>query len=99
MSKSKRHIHKYHRVQLSFAKVWACALPDCYHYLPQHMEELVQGKNSFCWGCNDKIVLTPLNMTDDKPMCVDCKRKMYSEDTLDVDVVDVEDILRVKGID
>lgn len=71
-NRSKRHIHKYHRIELSYGKVWACALPDCNHHMPQYMDSMVPGKNSLCWNCNEKMVLNPLNMKNDKPLCSDC---------------------------
>lgn len=71
-SKSKRHTHKYYRVQLGSDKVWACALPDCNHHMPTHMTPLVLGKSSLCWKCGEALVLDPINMKMDKPICDDC---------------------------
>lgn len=72
-TKSKRHIHKYHQVQLGPGnKVWACALPDCQHHMPPHYSKLVEGKMSYCWGCDELIILNPVNMKMDKPLCESC---------------------------
>ncbi len=71
--KAKRHVHKYRKVSTGFGLVWACALPDCSHYMPQVMTELISGKFSICWGCRETFVLTPENMKDDFPRCDDCK--------------------------
>lgn len=74
MALVKRHRrHKYYKVEVAQNKVWACALPDCTHYLPKHMEKLANGKDSFCWGCNEHITLNPANMNDDHPQCENCK--------------------------
>lgn len=71
-NRAKRHAHKYHHVDTSFGRVWACALPDCNHYMPQHMKELMLGKNSLCWSCGEKFLLTPINMRNDQPVCSNC---------------------------
>jgi len=72
-TKAKRHTHKYHHVDLDFGKVWACALPNCNHYMPLHMNNLVPGKNSICWGCGESFILDSINMKNDKPVCNECK--------------------------
>lgn len=72
-SKAKRHIHKYYRAELSFGDVWACALPDCTHYMPQHMEGLMNGKYSVCWECNERMVMHPGNLNMSRPVCDTCK--------------------------
>lgn len=109
-TKSKRHVHKYHKILFSFAKVWACALPDCLHYMPQHMEKMAEGKATLCWGCNEQMILTPINMTDDKPLCITCKRKEVellqsrqqnqdiNEDTEVTNDEGIGDFLREKGL-
>jgi hypothetical protein len=71
-TKAKRHVHKYHKVSLSYADVWACALPDCNHYMPKHMEATLPGKYSFCWQCGEKFLLSPETMNLDKPKCLTC---------------------------
>lgn len=70
---AKKHIHKYHKVNIGYTKVWACALPNCSHHMPHNMEDLVIGKSSFCWECNNPIVLDEINMQVDKPICRVCK--------------------------
>ena len=104
MAKSKRHTHKYHKVLMGYISVWTCALPNCLHYMPKHMEQMVLGKATYCWGCDTEMILTPQNMSDDKPLCVDCKKRQSNliqsiqEDTLDVDTTTIEEILREKGL-
>lgn len=72
MAKSKKHIHKYHRISLTYAKVWACALPTCYHFMPKHLETNVPGKTSICWNCGEEFILDETNMKNDKPICANC---------------------------
>jgi hypothetical protein len=81
-NKAKRHVHKYHRVDIGGAKLWACALGDCNHYMPAHMGSLVPGKNSICWKCNEQMVLNIMNMKDDKPKCDDCSGLNYLSDVI-----------------
>ena len=71
-TKAIRHVHKYMRINMSSHKIWACALPECNHYMPIHLEELVPGKASICWECGDKMILDLDNMKSDKPKCAEC---------------------------
>jgi hypothetical protein len=74
MAVAKRHRHKYHRIDIGMGTpVWKCALPDCSHYMPKHMEGLLNGKNSTCWECGADINLNPSNMEEDKPKCDNCR--------------------------
>ncbi len=87
MANKSKHTHKYHRVG-KFNSLWACALPDCNHYMPKHLEELLPGKASVCWECGDAFILTTNNMKADKPLCDECNPVM----------VGVTDFLKEKGI-
>ena len=70
----KRHKrHKYYKVDVAQHKVWACGLPDCTHYMPKHMENLINGKDSYCWECDAHITLNPSNMSENKPRCENCR--------------------------
>lgn len=75
---------------MQFTKIWACGSPDCNHHMPQHLEELVNGKASICWQCDEKFVLTGINMKQDKPICSDCALGLndipvtVSEETVEV---------------
>jgi hypothetical protein len=71
-TKAKRHTHKYYKVSIAGQNVWACALPDCNHYMPKHMDSLVPGKASICWSCSGPMILDPLNMENNNPICDDC---------------------------
>lgn len=68
---TKKHTHKYYRMLLNEVKVWACAL-GCNHYMPKHMESLVNGKKSICWECGEEFILTPVLMSVDYPTCEVC---------------------------
>lgn len=70
--KAKRHTHKYHLVTTGMGKLWACALPDCNHYMPPYMQELLEGKGTICWKCNEMTTLNPVNMKTNKPLCTEC---------------------------
>jgi hypothetical protein len=73
MAKAKRHIHKYHKINFSYATVWGCALPDCNHYMPKHMEAMVEGKKSYCWHCGEEMILDIDAMKESKPRCIPCR--------------------------
>lgn len=70
----KKHTHKYRRVtqQPSGRIIWKCELPDCSHYTTP---ELVAGKKSICWTCEQEFVLTKALMSQRaKPTCLNCRR-------------------------
>lgn len=68
----KKHIHKYHKVSMNGVKVWACALGNCTHYMPKHMENMVSGKTAICWQCESEFTLDSRNMQEDMPRCYGC---------------------------
>jgi len=70
---SKQHTHKYHLVDIGYAKVWKCGLADCPHFMPHNMTPLVIGRKSYCWECDKEIVMDNTNMLDAKPVCYECK--------------------------
>jgi DNA-directed RNA polymerase subunit RPC12/RpoP len=72
---SKNHIHKYHHIDITYAKVWACALGDCTHYMPAHLNSLMTGKKSHCWECNKEFFLDEENMKNPEPVCMACANK------------------------
>jgi len=78
-TKSKRHIHKYYKSGAGTSlTIWACALPDCTHFMPQHYTHLLRGKYSKCWGttsdkpCEELVTLDERNMRLEKPLCEEC---------------------------
>lgn len=71
-NRTKRHIHQYHKVVIYGNKVWACALSDCTHYMPKHLEDLVMGKNTICWDCERPFPIDAIAAKLDKPLCYDC---------------------------
>jgi hypothetical protein len=68
----KKHTHKYHKVDAAGTTVWACALPECTHYMPDHLKHLVPGKNSLCWNCGESFPLDDRAIKLDKPVCINC---------------------------
>ena len=77
--KNKRHTHKYHRINIAGDMLWACALPDCYHYMPRHMNNMVIGKKSICWSCNNDLVMDTRSMQSNMPQCLDCETGTTAE--------------------
>jgi Zn finger protein HypA/HybF involved in hydrogenase expression len=71
----KKHVHKYHKVDIAYDRLWACALPTCTHYMPKHLETMLPGKGSICWKCDEPFILDAVNMQDDKPVCPDCSNR------------------------
>lgn len=72
MGKKKCIGHKYHRVDFIGQKIFACALPDCSHYMPKHMEPMIVGKRSLCWQCDKPFVIGYEHLEQDKPICANC---------------------------
>lgn len=77
-----KHIHKYMRTQLKYVSIWRCA--TCYHFMPQHMTDLVAGRDSVCWGCGNVFKLDEYNMRDEFPTCISCSRSgnIITDDSL-----------------
>jgi hypothetical protein len=71
--KDRHEVHKYHRVDLKFTKVWACALPKCRHHMPEYLTPMLLGKASICWNCDAEFILDDENMKDSRPCCMSCK--------------------------
>jgi hypothetical protein len=69
---SKAHIHKYHYINIKYTSVWACALGDCTHFMPAHLETMMLGKKSLCWACNGEFYLDEDNMKNSEPICYEC---------------------------
>lgn len=67
-----KHTHKYYRATLAIGEVWACALPDCNHHMPEHYAGLMNGKRSICWNCNQPFILNPNSLTQKTPVCDAC---------------------------
>lgn len=72
-TKSKRHTHKYHLVNMGATSVWACALPNCNHYMPDHMSRMVPGKMSLCYSCDEPFILDSEAMKATRPTCMECR--------------------------
>lgn len=80
--KAKRHTHKYRLVPMNASKkVWACALPDCNHYMPPNMERMIEGKASVCWDCGNETIMSVERMkfaiaeNDGLMLCEQCINK------------------------
>lgn len=75
MARAKCNPHKYHRVNLEYATVMACAAPNCSHHMPKYMEQTLLGKLSICWECNEKFILDERALKMNKPICLMCDLK------------------------
>lgn len=71
-TKAKRHTHKYYQAEVSAGRLWACALPDCGHWMPAHYANLVLGKASLCWKCGERLIIGSEHMKMTKPLCDAC---------------------------
>ncbi len=72
-----RHIHMYHYINIGYGMVWACALPDCTHFMPLAYKGIrtdprVIGKKSICWECRDTFHITEDTLSEDKVRCIEC---------------------------
>lgn len=71
-TKAKRHVHKYHIIPLNSYFVYACALRDCNHYMPKHLEHMIPGKATICWSCGKETTIDKNNSDMKEPMCLKC---------------------------
>ena len=95
---SKNHVHKYHWRKLgSSSRVLACALPDCSHYQPAHLEAMNEGKKSICNQCAEEFVLTSDALKEDKPRCEDCRFEIVRAEEAPALSPAMQEYLREKG--
>jgi len=70
----KKHPHRYEHVETPIGFVWRCSLPECAHYMPQHMESfLMPGRRVMCNECSNTFILTPVKMQSIQPICDACE--------------------------
>ena len=93
---SKKHVHKYMRQQLKFVRIWRCATPDCNHWMPPHMEDIIIGRSSICWGCGEKFTLDEAALEDDMPMCFTCRQPAAIVETPFGDISIIDQFLKEK---
>lgn len=89
---SKKHVHKYHKTYPNTRRnepIWACALPDCTHFMPHNVSQHVPGKVSICWSCGNEFILDEDNMKVDQPVCFNCSG---------VDFEGLDKLFREKGL-
>jgi hypothetical protein len=89
-TKAKRHVHKYYRARPNKYSdfLWACAIPDCTHHMPKHMEHLLHGKATICWGCGEQMILDERAYKMDKPICMDCDPNVVPVETMDPELIE-----------
>ena len=73
MSTSRKHPHKYERIDTNMGKIWRCAFSDCTHYMPKHMEWNLTGRIASCNECESEYVLTYEKMKSNQPICDECE--------------------------
>ena len=95
MKKSRNHYHKYERVLWpNGSPFYKCMIPGCAHYLSSPV--LVIGRESLCWGCEQRLVEITRDMVNRNirhPMCEKCKEER-KEQKLALQSVPVEEILK-----
>ncbi len=73
---ARKHNHKYYfGLEIAGTKIWACALPECNHYMPKHMENMVNGKKAICWKCGETAIVNFTLMKEypqGKVLCDEC---------------------------
>lgn len=81
-----RHVHKYILKDVGINKehlVYACALPDCTHYLQLSM---ALGKSTICWKCLKECKLDAFTVSRRrvKPRCPPCRGDKPEEVKIEV---------------
>lgn len=98
----KNHTHKYQLRATGSQSVWACALPDCNHYMPPHLSSLVEGRTSICWQCEEKFILDEESMKESRPRCFTCRDGQFIESLSPIIndvIVESNDIDKKKAIE
>lgn len=90
MAKSSCSVHKYIKRPFGANEVWACANPRCNHYMPPHLEAMVEGKTSLCNTCGNPFVLNIDSLKESKPRCEDCRFEQIKSG----DNVPITDVMR-----
>jgi hypothetical protein len=84
-----KHIHKLKRVTYkSGNSIFFCTLPDCPY---KSKTELVLGKRSICWRCNEPFIMNDYSLRLAKPHCENCHKPKNIDDIKDPikdDVID-----------
>jgi hypothetical protein len=76
---AKSHTHKYRLINIGSKekprKVYACSLPDCSHHIPTHQRKTIIGKESICWECDKKMIMSRdiVRKNVVKPRCWHCR--------------------------
>ena len=88
MKNSNEHVHKYQLITLGGTRVvkkdgqkhiekcsgyivFKCMIPNCTHFISK---DLVIGRKSICWKCNEPVVLNTENTRLKKPTHVECRK-------------------------
>jgi len=89
---SLKHIHKYQRKKLARNyKVYACALPDCSHYISA---DLIVGKKTICWVCGRvTIIYKDSNGVLARPHCKTCTKRKTEDEQIDLPPLMIPEII------
>lgn len=96
-----RHTHKYIKRELGTKEkpshVYACALPNCTHFMPKNMEGLLIGKTSICWECEAEfpITINQIRKAIKKPRCMSCRKRLKEDDAKPMDKA-IDDLINLK---
>lgn len=77
-----KHIHQYQRKNLAIPPkeyiVYACALPNCTHYIPA---KLAMGKQSLCNKCGNEFTLDRYAIWQQRvnPYCPSCRGEQAND--------------------
>jgi len=97
---AKRHTHMYHKIQQKYGTgLWACALPNCTHYLPLNVADMIFGRESLCTNCMAVMFLDEEKLKNNEPICANCnlaKQGILIETAEDDTVEDYERELKMK---
>lgn len=99
-SKNKKHTHKYYKMKSNASTVgylWACALPNCSHHMPEHYVNGLLGKNTICWKCGENTTMDARTMEMDKPLCNDCDPNAIATESIEDAFQSIQELLGKAG--
>ena len=87
-----KHVHKYFKRKMGKDYVvYACALPDCSHYISA---DLIVGKKTICWVCGRvTIVYRDSNGVLARPHCKGCTKRKTENEPIDLPPLMIPEII------
>lgn len=72
-------------------KVYACALPDCTHYI---RADMIVGKRTVCWVCGKvTLVYQDSNGVLARPHCKSCTKRKTEDEPIDLPPLMIPEII------